>query len=73
DGSLELNINGSITTDILIATMEALLIEGLEPPQNRKRGDGFSAVEFLQVPDPELEKRRREQLLRQLLKNLDTQ
>jgi hypothetical protein len=41
---------------ILIATMEALLIEGLEPPQNRKRGDDFRAVEFLQVLDPELQK-----------------
>jgi len=38
---------------VLIATLEALLIEALEPPQNRKRGDQFSAVEYLQVPDPE--------------------
>ncbi len=35
----------------LIATLEALLIEGLEPPQNRRQGDGFNAVEFIQVPD----------------------
>lgn len=41
---------------MLIATMEALLIEGLEPPQNRKRGDDFRAVEFLQVQDPDLKK-----------------
>lgn len=40
----------------LIATMEALLIEGLEPPQNRKRGDDFRAIEFIQVVDPEIEK-----------------
>jgi hypothetical protein len=37
------------------------LIEGLEPRQNRKGGDGFSAVEFLQVADPEV---KREELLR---------
>jgi hypothetical protein len=30
-----------IETATLIATMEALLIEGLEPPQNRRQGDGF--------------------------------
>jgi len=46
--------------------MEALLIEGLEPPQNRKRGDDFGAVEFLQVSDPALE---RNQVL-ELLDNL---
>ena len=42
--------------NLLIVTMEALLIEGLEPPQNRKRGDGFRAVEFLQVEDPEIQR-----------------
>ena len=36
--------------------MEALLIEGLEPPQNLERGDDFSAVEFLQVEDPDIQK-----------------
>lgn len=38
----------------LISTMEALLIEGLEPPQNRRQGDGFNAVEFIQETDPEI-------------------
>jgi HB1, ASXL, restriction endonuclease HTH domain len=47
-------INYSIS--MLIVTMEALLIEGLEPPQNRKRGDDFRAIEFLQVEDPEMQK-----------------
>ncbi len=36
----------------IITTLEALLIEGLEPPQNRKRGEDFSAVEYLQAEDP---------------------
>lgn len=40
---------------LLIATMEALLIESVEPSQNRKRGDEFRAVEFLQAEDPEIE------------------
>ena len=45
---------GTYDLSTLIVTMEALLIEGLEPPQNRKRGDGFNAVEFLQVEDPDI-------------------
>lgn len=45
-------------TSMLIATMEALLIESVEPPQNRRRGDDFKAVEFLQATDPEIEKRK---------------
>ena len=40
----------------LIATMESLLIEGLEPPQNRRGGEEFKAAEFIQVIDPEIEK-----------------
>ena len=32
-----------------VGTMEALLIEGLEPRQNRKREDGFNAIEYIQV------------------------
>jgi len=51
----------------LIATMEALLIEGLEPRQNRKRGDGFSAVEFIQAVDPEIEERQRKAMMVELL------
>lgn len=39
---------------LLIATMEALLIESVEPTQNRKRGDDFGAAEFLQADDPEV-------------------
>ena len=42
--------------DMLIATMEALLIEGLEPRQNKKSGDDFRAAEYLQVEDPSIQK-----------------
>jgi hypothetical protein len=57
-GSLITGASANFNLDMLIATMEALLIEGLEPPQNRKRGDDFRAVEFLQVEDPEIHKSR---------------
>jgi len=56
--------------NMLITTMEALLIEGLEPPQNRKRGDDFRAVEFLQVEDPEIQKRQIVTLMDELKRKL---
>lgn len=53
----KLDAKSPVTYDLssLITTMEALLIEGLEPPQNRKRGDGFKAVEFIQLEDPQIQ------------------
>jgi hypothetical protein len=43
---------------VLIPALEAILIEALEPRQNRKRGDDLSAVEFMQMEDPEIKKKR---------------
>ena len=48
----------------LVATLEALLIETLEPPQNRKRGDDFSAIEYIQDVDPELKEKEIQNTLR---------
>lgn len=42
----------------LIPALEAVLIEALEPRQNRKRGDDLATVEYIQKVDPEIEKRR---------------
>lgn len=42
----------------LIPALEAILIEALEPRQNRKRGDDLAAVEYLQKIDPEIEKKK---------------
>lgn len=42
----------------MIPALEAILIEALEPRQNRKRGDDLSAVEYIQREDPEIQKRR---------------
>jgi len=62
-GLLNLSEDGKVTdqglnavsangSDIIV-TMEALLIEGLEPKQNRKRGDTtFKDIEFIQMEDP---------------------
>jgi hypothetical protein len=40
-----------------VPALEAILIEALEPPQNRKRGDDLSAVEYMQKEDPEIQKK----------------
>ncbi len=48
---------------VVLETLEALLIESLEPPLNRRRGDGLDAIEYVQVKDPEIEKRRQKDLL----------
>ena len=63
-GIYRVSENGEVIADqtatygieTLITAMEALLIESLEPPQNRRRGDDFRASEFLQVTDPDIEK-----------------
>lgn len=65
-GTLNTNLTAQYSMEMLITTMEALLIEGLEPPQNRKRGDDFKAVEFLQVEDPQIHKSRILQLMEDL-------
>lgn len=42
----------------IIPALEAILIEALEPRQNRKRGDDLSAAEFMQLEDPAIQKMR---------------
>lgn len=65
-------VSSTVTTDhgTLIATLEALLIEALEPPQNRRRGDDFRAIEYLQSEDPSVRRKQEEEaILRRLLDN----
>ena len=63
DGQLlEIPLQPSLAS--MIGTLEALLIEALEPPQNRKRGDDVSAVEYIQDIDPELRDREIQNTLR---------
>ena len=42
------NLPNSFSAAKMIPTLEAVLIEALEPRQNRKRGDDMSAVEYIQ-------------------------
>lgn len=59
-----------VTLPSLIATLEALLIEALEPPQNRKRGDDFSVMEYIQDVDPEIKERELQNTLRAIEQKL---
>jgi hypothetical protein len=69
EGNLrETPLNTSLAS--LVATLEALLIEALEPPQNRKRGDDFSAIEYLQDVDSELKERELQSTLRAIEQKL---
>jgi hypothetical protein len=66
DGKLvDVDLKNLAFADI-ITTLEALLIEGLEPPQNRKRGEDFRAVEYLQVEDPALKKKQKAAMIAEL-------
>ena len=69
-GSLSTEPVGVYNLTMLIITMEALLIEGIEPAQNRKRGDDFRAVEFLQVEDPEIKKSQKLELMKEMMKDV---
>lgn len=64
----EITPNTSLAS--LVATLEALLIEALEPPQNRKRGDDFSAIEYIQDIDPELKEQEIKNTLRSIEQKL---
>ncbi len=46
------------TSEKIAPLLEAILIEALEPRQNRKRGDNFSNLEYLQKTDKQIEKKR---------------
>lgn len=63
-GLKETHFSNSLSS--IIASLEALLIEALEPPQNRKRGDDFSAIEYIQDIDPELREREIQSTLRSI-------
>ena len=52
DGKLGDVSTGTITPQRLISTLEALLIEALEPRQNRA-GSSYSGEEYIQADDPQ--------------------
>jgi hypothetical protein len=69
--------NGKLITELppldsaeLIRTLEAVLIELMEPGQNRERGDIFSSIEYIQVTDPKIAENNRRSLLEELLEGV---
>ena len=65
-GQLQEPDNRTSADNAIITAVEAQLIESLEPPQNRRRGDEFRAVEYLQAEDPNLRRRKMEQVINRL-------
>ena len=67
------NENGGLQKEVkpinaasIIEALEAVAIESLEPRQNRKRGDDFSGIVYIQATDPEIEKARKMAVLEEL-------
>lgn len=58
---------------VVIETLEALLIESLEPPLNRRRGDNFAGIEYLQAVDPDIERQEQRRVIEQLTRTIDVQ
>jgi hypothetical protein len=57
DGKLTERTDLHLGPQQILIEMEAVLIETLEPPLNRRRGDGLRAVEYIQVEDPLIKKK----------------
>jgi predicted GIY-YIG superfamily endonuclease len=55
-----------INAALLIRALEAVLIESMEPRQNRKRGDDFSGIEYIQKIDPQIDRERKVAILKEL-------
>jgi hypothetical protein len=70
DGILKDAPDNQLSSSVVISTLEALLIEALEPPQNRRQGDGFAELEFIQKTDPQIEIRQKRRILEELGKKL---
>ncbi len=64
-GKLRESVSRADSTS-LISALEAVLIESLEPRQNRRRGDDFSGIEYIQKVDPEIERNQKKALLKEL-------
>lgn len=59
DGNLKVTDETTrcISIENMCHTLEAILIEGIEPRQNRKSGNKFSGIEYNQQMDPLIERR----------------
>lgn len=65
DGKLE-EATTDTSLDSLLATLEAVLIEALEPPQNRQQGENFAGIEYIQDDDPELQRKKHRKFIQEI-------
>lgn len=65
DGTLTDPDVSAMSLESIIDALEAILIEGVEPAQNRRGGNSFG-TEYLQVEDPNIAQKRRVALLREM-------
>lgn len=71
DAKLNLSVKfKDFTIQNLGDIMEAILIESIEPRQNRKQGNSFVGLEYLQVEAPEIKKKLKQQLILELTDKL---
>lgn len=71
DAKLNLNVRfRDFTIQNLADIMEAILIESIEPRQNRKQGNSFMGLEYLQQEAPEIKRRLKQQLIQELTDKL---
>jgi hypothetical protein len=67
NGKLDTNIKlENLTIQSLGDILEAILIESIEPRQNRKQGNMFYGLEYLQQEAPEIKKKLKEQIIKEL-------
>jgi len=70
-GKLKSDINfDNLSVQDLGNILEAILIESIEPRQNRKQGNLFSGIEYIQQESPEIKKKRAEQLFKEMTDKL---
>lgn len=68
DGSIEtINSTAQLSMQDLGDLLEAILIESIEPRQNRKQGNQFSGIEYMQKEDEMIRKRKEDQFVLDLL------
>lgn len=71
DAKLNLSVTfKDFTIQNLGDILEAILIESIEPRQNRKQGNSLVGLEFLQLEAPEIKKKLKQQLIQELTDKL---
>jgi len=71
DAKLNLNVKfKEFTIQNIGDILEAILIESIEPRQNRKQGNSFVGLEYLQQEAPEIKKKLKQQIIQELTDKL---